>query len=106
MDSGLATDGAARDDGEESEAESFIWPHHLENVFGLDLEIIAAATGADDRAGGGGLVDPVLDHGLVDVDRDDLTQRQPGVGLLAVGALEPDDVGHLAFEGDRALADA
>src|SRR5690349_17673875 len=83
-----------------------IRPDHLEHVFRLDLEIIAAAAGADDRAGGGGLVDAVLDHGLVDMDGDDLAQRQPGVGLLAVGALEADDVGYLALEGDRALADA
>src|SRR4051795_5116494 len=79
-------------------------PDHLEHVFRLDLEIIPAAAGPDDRAGGGGLVDAILDHGLVDVNGNDLAERQPGIGFLAVGALEPDDVGHLAFEGDRTFA--
>src|SRR3954470_9511802 len=81
-------------------------PDHLEHVFRLDLEIITAAAGPDDRAGGGGLVDAVLDHSLVDVNGDDLAERQPGVGLLAVGALQSDDIGHLALEGDGTLADA
>ncbi len=56
--------------------------------FRLDLEIVAATAGADDRVGGGGPVDAVLDEGLVDMDGDDLAERQPGLGLLAVGALE------------------
>src|SRR3954471_21742238 len=83
-----------------------IRPHHLEHVFRLDLEIITAAAGADNRAGGGGLVAAVLDHGLVDVNGDDLAEGHPGVDLLAVAALESDDIGHLALEGDGPLADA
>src|SRR5882724_4231945 len=80
------------------EKGKLIRPDHLEHVFGLDLKIVAAAAGADDRAGQPGLVDAVLDHGLVDVNGDDLTERQPGVRLVAVGALQLDDLRQLAFE--------
>ena len=47
-----------------------------------DLEIIAPAAGAHDRVGQRGLIDAVLDHGLVDVDGDDLAERQPGLTFL------------------------
>ena len=55
---------------------------HLEHVFRLDLEIVAAATGPDDRAGQPGLVDAILDEGLVDVHGDNFAQRQPGLRLV------------------------
>jgi hypothetical protein len=34
-----------------------------------------------------GLIDAVFDHGLVDVNGNDLAERQPGLGLAAIGAL-------------------
>src|SRR6478609_9335786 len=49
---------------------------HLEHVFRLDLEIVAAAAGTDDRVGEPGLVNAILDEGLIDVHGDDLAQRQ------------------------------
>src|SRR5580698_10741076 len=78
-------------------------PDHLEHVYVLDLEIIAPAAGAHDRVGQGRDVDAVLDHGLVDIDRDHLAERQPALHLLAVGTLQLDDLGHLALERYRAF---
>src|SRR4051812_35614447 len=46
--------------------KSSIRPDHLEHVFRLDLEIVAAPSRTHDRAGQSGLVDAVPDHGLVD----------------------------------------
>src|SRR5215468_5256934 len=80
-----------------------IGPDHFEHVFRLDLKIVAAAASADDRFGPCGLVDAILDHGLVDVDGDDLAEGHPGLRLLAISALELDDLGQLAFERDRAF---
>src|SRR4029077_6197325 len=62
---------------------SSIRPDHLEHVFRLDLDIVAASSRTHDRAGQSGLVDAVPDHGLVDVDGDDLAECQPGLRLLA-----------------------
>ena len=45
-----------------------------------------------------GLVDAVLDEGLVDVHGDDLAQRQPGLRLFAIGALELDDLRQLRLD--------
>ena len=56
--------------------------------------------------GQAGLVDAVLDEGLVDVHGDDFAQRQPGLRLVAIGTLQLDDLRHLAFEGDRAFRHA
>src|SRR5215470_12090922 len=64
---------------ERSSLRRSIRPFHLEHVFRLDLEIVTAAAGADDRLGPGGLVDAVLDHGLVDMDGDDFTEGDPGL---------------------------
>ena len=50
-----------------AEEERSIRADHLEHVFVLDLEIIALAAGAHDRVGQRGLVDAVLDEGLVDM---------------------------------------
>src|SRR5512147_1130229 len=75
-----------------------IRPDHLEHVFRLDLEIVAAAAGADDRMSQPGLVDAVPDKGLVDVHGDDLAQRQPSLRLVAIGPLQLDDLRQLAFE--------
>src|SRR6187399_2900394 len=83
-----------------------IRPDHLEHVFRLDLEIVAAAAGTDDRAGQPGLVDAILDEGLVDVHGDDLAQRQPGLRFVASGTLQLDDLRYLAFERDRAFRHA
>src|ERR1700730_4575971 len=83
-----------------------IRPRHLEHGFGPDLKIVAAAAGADDGTRQRGLVDAVLDEGLVDVDRDDLAERKPGLRLLAVGALQLDDLRQLAFERYRTLGHA
>src|SRR5262249_53449154 len=104
MDSGPAPNGASRND--EVERPKLIRPDHLEHGFGANFEIIALAAGADDRAGQPGLVDALPDHGLVDMDGNDLTQRQPGLRLFAVGTLELDDLCHLAFERHRAFGDA
>src|ERR1700731_1542513 len=82
-----------------------IRPRHLEQGFGADFEIVALAAGADDRVRQRGLVDTVLDEGLVDVDGDDLAERKPGLRLAAVGALQLNDLRQLAFEGDRAFRD-
>src|SRR5258708_4380209 len=80
-----------------------IRPDHLEHRLRTNLEIIAFAAGADDRAGKPGLVDAVPDHGLVDMDGDDLTQGQPGRRLLAIGALQLNDLRQLALERHRAF---
>src|SRR5690349_3428949 len=80
-------------------------PDHLEHVFRLDLEIVALAAGADDRTGEPGLVDAILDEGLVDVHGDDLAEGHPGLRFLAVGALQLEDLRHLALESDRAFRD-
>ena len=53
-----------------------------------------------------GLIDAVLDEGLVDVHGDDFTQRQPSLRLVTIGTLQLDDLRHLAFEGDRAFRHA
>src|SRR6202790_5879276 len=63
---------------------------HLEHRIGPYLEIIALAAGAHDRARQRGLVDAVLDEGLVDVDGDDFAEGEPGLRLGAVGALQLD----------------
>src|SRR6266702_6470588 len=86
-----------------AEQRESIRPYHLEHVFRLDLEIVAPAAGADDRAGQSSLVDAILDHGLVDMHGDDFAERQPGRRLLAIGALQLDDLRQLAFEGNRAF---
>src|SRR5437763_774615 len=83
-----------------------IRPDHLEHVFVLDLEIIALAAGADDRAGEPGPVDAVTDHRLVDMNGDHFAERQPGLRLFAVGALQMDDLRQPALERHRALRNA
>src|SRR5579872_6500597 len=80
-----------------------IWPRHLEHGVLADLEIIALATRAHDGTGERRLIHAVLDHGLVDMDGNDLPEREPGVGLLAVGALQLNDLSQLAFERYRAF---
>src|SRR5271154_1466893 len=82
-----------------------IRPHHFEHVFRPDLEIVALAPGTHDRVRQPGLVDAIPDHGLVDMDGHDLAQREPGLRLLAVGALQLNDLRQLAFERDRAFGD-
>src|ERR1041385_985847 len=103
MDSGPAPGGASRNNGGEILAllSQSIRPRHLEHGVGIDDEIIASSPGADDRACQRGLVDAVLDEALVDVNRDHLAERQPGLRLPAVGALQLDDLGHLALERYR-----
>src|SRR5712672_1875295 len=71
-------------------AES-VRPPHLEHGLRPDFKIVAPAAGADDRTRQRGLVDAVLDHGLVDVDGDDLAEGEPGLHLRAIGALQLDD---------------
>src|SRR5580704_14206292 len=78
-------------------------PDHLEHIFRPDLEIIAPAAGAHDGTRQCGLVDAVLDEGLVDMDGDHLAQREPGLRLLAVGALQLDDLRQFAFKRHRAF---
>ncbi|OIQ72793.1 transcription-repair-coupling factor [mine drainage metagenome] len=56
-----------------------------------------------DRLGGGGVIDPVLDQGLVDPHGHHLAQGQPGVHRPAVGGLKLDQLGQAALEIDRAL---
>src|SRR5258708_3985875 len=80
-------------------------PPHLEPGLRPDFKKVAPAAGADDRARQRGLIAAVLDHGLVDVDGDDLAEGEPGLHLLAIGALQLDDLRHLAFERDRAFRD-
>ena len=53
-----------------------------------------------------GLVDTVLNHRPVDMDGDDFAERQPGLRLVAVGALQLDDLRQPAFERHRAFGDA
>src|SRR5215475_9998400 len=74
-------------------------PDHFEHGFGRHLEIVAAPASACDRMCERGLIDPVLDKGLVDVDGNDFAERQPGLGVSAVRALELDDLRKPAFEG-------
>src|SRR4051812_31473835 len=83
-----------------------IRPDHLEHGFRCDLEIVATAAGAGDRARQRGLVDPVVDETLVDMDGDHFAERNPSLRLLAVGALQLDDLGHLALERHRTFGDA
>src|ERR1700736_6190236 len=71
---------------------------HLEHGILPDFEIITPAPRTHDRPGQRGLIDAVPDHGLVDVDGDDLAEREPGLRLPAVGALKLDDLRHLAFK--------
>ena len=72
------------------EGEASVRPDHLEHGLRTNFKIIAPAAGAHDRAGEPGLVDAVPDHGLVDVDGDDFAEREPGLRLLAVSALQLD----------------
>src|SRR4051794_36751877 len=69
-----------------------IRPYHFEHSLRSDLEIVAAAAGAGDRACQRGLIHAVLDHGLVDMDGNHLAQGQPPLRLPAVGALQLDDL--------------
>src|ERR1700704_1610122 len=72
-------------------ARKSIRPCHLEHGFGTNFKVVALAAGARDGARQRGLVDAVLDHGLVDVDGDDLAEGEPGLRLPAVGALQLND---------------
>src|SRR5258708_20480843 len=80
-----------------------IRPGHLEHGLGPNLKIVTLAAGAHDRARHRGLVNAVLDEGLVDMDGDDLAEGKPGLRLLAVGALQLNDLCQFAFEPDRAF---
>ena len=75
-----------------------IRPHHLEHGIRPDFEIIAAAPGAHDRARQRGLVDAVLDQGLVDVNGDDLAKQ-----MNATAAHVARDVSEFAIAGLTAV---
>lgn len=79
---------------------------HLEQLLGADREVIGRATTTQDVAGGGGVIDAVLERTLRDVHADDFTQDQPGRDRVAIGALQLDDLRDLAFERYRAFLDA
>src|SRR5258708_15711278 len=86
------------------ETDDSIRPHHLEHGIRPDLEIIALAAGAHDGVRQRGLVDTILDEGLVDVHGNDLAEGEPGLRLLAVGALQLNDLRQPAFERHRLSA--
>src|ERR1700694_5905911 len=75
-----------------------IRPRHLEHGILPDFEIVTPAPRTPDRPGQRGLINAVLDHGLSDVDGDDLAEGEPGLRLSAVGAMQLNDLRHLAFK--------
>src|SRR5258708_34795873 len=91
---------------ERGEGEESIRPGHLEHGVRPYLKLAARAPGAHDRARQRGLVDAVLDKSLVDMDGDDLAEGKPGLRLLAIGALQLNDLRQFAFERDRAFRHA
>src|SRR5712691_4042232 len=80
-----------------------IRPYHLEHGVRPDFEIVPLAAGAHNGPRQRGLVDAVLDEGLVDVDGNDLAEGEPGLRLLAIGTLQLNDLRQFAFERDRAF---
>src|ERR1700753_319510 len=85
--------------------ERLVRTRHLEHGVFANLEVVALAARTHDGARQRGLIHTVPDHGLVDVSGHHFAKREPGIGLLAVGALELNDLCQLAFERDRAFGD-
>ena len=77
---------------------------HAKQRARLDAEVIGRAAAAQNRLGGSGLVDTVDQQAAVDMDANHFAEHQPGIECIARRALQLDDLGLAAFEGDRAFA--
>src|SRR6266481_2792737 len=70
---------------------------HLEHSVLRDLEIIAAAPGAQNRICERCLIDTILDQRHINVDGDNFTKNKPSLYFLAPPALELNDFRYLAL---------